>query len=232
MQRCHGLIGGLVGVLMVGLIGCEDTQKKISTLESDNQTLKADVERLRSELTAAQGARDQCLQDKLALQEDNDAMRGQVAQKPANKPLPPADHKSAKQGTAPANWKAVDGGAVLSIEGDLFAPGKTDLQNEAKTSLNKIVSEIRSNFGDRDIYVIGHTDASPIKRSKFKDNRELSAERAAAVARYLESQGIDAKHLAACGWGEHKPVAPNDTKAGMNKNRRVEIFAADPGFMR
>ncbi|RME41480.1 MAG: flagellar motor protein MotB, partial [Planctomycetota bacterium] len=74
----------------------------------------------------------------------------------------------------------------------------------------------------------GHTDDTPIRKSGWKDNYELSAQRALAVVRYLGSKGIDFKRLIACACGEHRPRVPNRSAAERARNRRVEIFAVDP----
>ena len=67
--------------------------------------------------------------------------------------------------------------------------------------------------------MVGHTDTDPLKatKDKYKDNWELSAERALAVTRYLVSQGVAAEALTAAGRGEFHPL---ESKA---KSRRVEI---------
>lgn len=70
----------------------------------------------------------------------------------------------------------------------------------------------------------GHTDNVPIKTAQFPSNWELSATRAIAVAKfYIYELGFDAHLISAEGYGEHMPVASNDTPEGRLKNRRVEI---------
>ena len=76
--------------------------------------------------------------------------------------------------------------------------------------------------------MFGHTDSDPIRKSGWKDNRELSAQRALAVVRQLQTAGISGGQLVACGWGEHRPLVENSTNTAKAKNRRVEIFAVDP----
>jgi outer membrane protein OmpA-like peptidoglycan-associated protein len=55
----------------------------------------------------------------------------------------------------------------------------------------------------------------------------LSERRAKAVESYLEGRGVDPDAISAKGYGEANPVAPNDTKEGRAKNRRVEFRAAE-----
>ena len=69
------------------------------------------------------------------------------------------------------------------------------------------------------ISVDGHTDSSGNPDS----NLELSAKRATSVFNYLVSAGIEATRIEANGYGDQFPIAPNETKAGRIKNRRIEI---------
>jgi chemotaxis protein MotB len=112
----------------------------------------------------------------------------------------------------------------------LFSSGKADLKKEAGGELNNIVSVLKTRYEGSDIDVIGHTDTDPIKKSKWKDNWQLSAERALAVVRYIESQGIEGQRLRAIGCGEKRPVASNANASGKAKNRRVEIVVNMRGF--
>ncbi len=105
----------------------------------------------------------------------------------------------------------------------LFASGKADLKKQASGELNNIVSVLKMRYEGNNIDVVGHTDSDPIKKSKWKDNWELSAQRALAVVRYLESQGIPGERLRTVGCGEKRSVASNATTSGKAKNRRVEI---------
>jgi chemotaxis protein MotB len=73
------------------------------------------------------------------------------------------------------------------------------------------------------ILFVGHTDSDPIRKSKWKDNWELSAQRALSVVRYLIAKGIDKEKIRAVGCGATKPVASNSTRSGKARNRRVEI---------
>lgn len=76
------------------------------------------------------------------------------------------------------------------------------------------------------VVVIGHTDS----RASRSYNQRLSERRAASVAKYLVSKGVHATSISAFGKGEMQPVATNKTRAGMQKNRRVEIHIAGPAI--
>lgn len=105
----------------------------------------------------------------------------------------------------------------------LFASGKASLKNTTQSDLSHIVSVLKQRYSSRTIDVVGHTDSDPIRKSDWKDNWELSAQRALSVLRYLDSHGIADEHLRAVGCGPARPVASNSTAAGKAKNRRVEI---------
>ena len=69
------------------------------------------------------------------------------------------------------------------------------------------------------IEIYGHTDSAGLA----KRNKELSGERAKAVADYLISLGLDASRIKSFGFGSSKPVSDNETEAGRQLNRRVEF---------
>ena len=105
----------------------------------------------------------------------------------------------------------------------LFSSGQSTLKKATSTELDHIRSVLQQEYRGRQIDVVGHTDSDPIKKSKWKDNWELSAQRALTVVRYLSKRGIDEERIRAVGCGEARPVASNSTSSGKAKNRRVEI---------
>lgn len=105
----------------------------------------------------------------------------------------------------------------------LFDSGKADLKKTTSTELDHIASVINSKYAGKQIDVVGHTDNDPIKKSKWKDNWELSTQRALSVARYLMQRGIPTDRIRASGCGEYRPKASNSTAAGKARNRRVEV---------
>jgi chemotaxis protein MotB len=86
------------------------------------------------------------------------------------------------------------------------------------------------NAKDFDLLVAGHTDDQPISKSKWKDNWELSAQRGLSVLRILTSGGLSSQRTSVRGFGEFRPLEPNDAdKKGNKNNRRVEIFIVGHG---
>jgi len=109
---------------------------------------------------------------------------------------------------------------TITALGDvLFEFGKADLSVEAINVLDKVVS-ILKDYPKSKISVEGHTDS----KGSQKYNINLSQRRADSVARYFIEKGIPGDHIAAIGYGEDAPVAPNNTNEGRAKNRRVVII--------
>lgn len=119
---------------------------------------------------------------------------------------------------------AIRGGRMLiALPNDiLFDSGQTTLKADGKAALAR-VALVLSTVGDRDFLVAGHTDNLPIRTALFPSNWELSTRRAVEVVHILVAQGMNPKVLAAAGYGEFDPVAPNDTAEHRAQNRRIEI---------
>jgi chemotaxis protein MotB len=105
----------------------------------------------------------------------------------------------------------------------LFSSGQATLKKATSAELDHIESVLRQRYPNNQIDVVGHTDTDPIKKSKWRDNWQLSAERALTVVDYLKKRGIAPDRIRAVGCGPARPVASNATSAGKAKNRRVEI---------
>jgi len=105
----------------------------------------------------------------------------------------------------------------------LFDPGRATLKKTTSVELDHIQSVLKQKYSNKQIDVVGHTDLDPIKKSKWKDNWELSAQRALSVVRYLVAHGIAKDKVRAVGYGAGRPVASNATASGKARNRRVEI---------
>ena len=108
----------------------------------------------------------------------------------------------------------------------LFDSGQTEIRPEGLGVLKRVV-EILMTVTDKVIRVEGHTDSIPIGGAlakRYPTNWELSAARALNVTRYLEKEGIDPALLSAVAFGEHQPIAENDTPEGRSRNRRIAII--------
>ncbi len=115
-------------------------------------------------------------------------------------------------------------GLVISINSRvLFASGKSDLAASSE-DLVLHIADVLAPLADNQILVEGHTDSDPIHTAQFDSNWELSGCRASTVLRLLLSTGkLKEENMSAVGYGEYRPIAPNDTPANKAKNRRVNI---------
>ncbi|MCX5786968.1 MAG: OmpA family protein [Elusimicrobia bacterium] len=109
-------------------------------------------------------------------------------------------------------------GLIVNMSGVLFATEKSELQPEAREKLAKI-SGIVLAHPDLRLEVEGHTDSLGGDAS----NQTLSERRAQAARDYLVNQGVSANSVVSRGFGSRQPVDSNDTAAGRQNNRRVEI---------
>lgn len=115
------------------------------------------------------------------------------------------------------------GRMIIVLPNDvLFDSGKTTLKVDGRSALAQ-VGKVLATIPDRDFLVAGDTDNVPIHTEKFPSNWELSTERAVQVVEFLIANGMQPQTLAAAGYGEFDPVAPNDTPEHRNLNRRIEI---------
>jgi chemotaxis protein MotB len=106
----------------------------------------------------------------------------------------------------------------------LFSSGSARVGRAGKEAL-AAVAGVLAGVENKVIRVEGHTDDVP-SGGAYPTNWELSTARALAVLRFLQEQGIDPTRLAAAGYGEYRPIAPNDTPEGRSQNRRIEIVLA------
>jgi chemotaxis protein MotB len=106
----------------------------------------------------------------------------------------------------------------------LFVAGQADILPEARRLIEH-VGTIIANHPSYSLRIEGHTDNAPIRTSRYPSNWELSTSRAVNVVRYLlDKRIIAADRLLAAGFGEYKPLFPNDTPENRARNRRVELL--------
>ncbi|MBM4358941.1 MAG: OmpA family protein [Deltaproteobacteria bacterium] len=118
---------------------------------------------------------------------------------------------------------------VLRLDNDvLFRSGSDELDPRALPLLEALGKELKEK--PVVIKVEGHADTRPINTPRYPSNWHLSSARATAVVLVLaQKSGIPPARLGAAGFGEHQPVASNDTDEGRSKNRRVDIvIGLDP----
>jgi outer membrane protein OmpA-like peptidoglycan-associated protein len=113
-------------------------------------------------------------------------------------------------------------GMVMTLSDVLFDTGGATLKPGADLALNRLADFLEQN-PDTQIIVEGHTDS--VGSDSY--NEDLSRRRGQAVLDALASRGVAANRVQVVGRGEAYPVAGNDTPAGRQQNRRVEIIFSD-----
>jgi len=201
---------------LVALPGCNrNMQRERDSLYAQNIELQDKLERARAALDASEGNNAELLAE-IARLEAQLAENRSMMVAPPSQPVAAANSGFA---SIPGTETFTSPGSVtVRVPGDvLFASGKVDLRSSSKSTLNQIAGVIKREYPGNVIRVEGYTDSDPIRKSKWKDNLELSLNRAAAVERHLITQGIDSDMIYSAGFGAS---SPRESKA---KSRRVEI---------
>ena len=122
-----------------------------------------------------------------------------------------------------------DSGIEMSFRGALFFDsGSFDLRPQAKQLLDNLIPQISLEAKGFAIVIEGHTDNVPLGHKRLT-NWELSSLRACTVLRLFESRGFPRERMKAIGWGDTRPIMPNNDKNGVGiianqaQNRRVVL---------
>jgi len=207
------------------LTGCTNWKKKYSGLEVEHQNLKGLYDNCRSNLEASAADKSKLNQQLVQSIKTIEQLQKEI------------DERNVSPGEASGFGKNMDvkfdanaGTITVTLENTLlFSAGEAKMKANTISELDHIRSVIRDRYSSMPIDVIGHTDSDPIKKSNWKDNWELSAQRALSVLRYLESKGMRQELLRAIAAGSSRPVASNSTESGKARNRRVEIVVRTKG---
>jgi chemotaxis protein MotB len=209
-KKTIALVAALISVCF--FIGCTNWEKKYKAQNVELENLKGLLERERAE--KGQLA-ERATKEQQTIEE--------LQKKIAGQKLSAAEATGFGPGNEVA-FNAAAGTVTVTLPNTvLFDSGKATLKKASSTELNHIASVLRSQYAGRYIDVVGHTDSQPIKKSPWKDNLQLSTERALSVVRYLTEHGIPKDKIRAVGRGDSQPIASNATPSGRAKNRRVEL---------
>lgn len=206
------LVVPVVTVVALSLMsGCTDYKKKYDYLNVEHQNLKGRYENLEGEKLelANRVAQDQ---------QTIDELQRQISE--LNKPAAAATGFEGMD----VEFDAAAGTITVTVQNTiLFDSGKATLKSTTSKELDQVLSVIKQKYASKDIDVVGHTDTDPIVKSSWKDNWELSAQRALSVTRYLIEHGIADKQIRADACGSARPRVSNASAEGKAQNRRVEI---------
>jgi chemotaxis protein MotB len=230
-------------------IDLRNTSQKLSTLEKEHEQLNTyyknlmtssgklnrDIAQQQEQLAAFQ-------QTLSATRKLNDSLSNSLAEREkkvrdleqvlANKDKAVQDLRSRIQ-NALLNFKENDltvtvknGKVYVSLaEQLLFGSGSIDVDSKGVTALQQLAKAIKDQR-DINILIEGHTDNVPVskKSAYMSDNWDLSVMRATSITKILTKAGVSPSQITASGRGEYVPLAPNDSPANKQKNRRTEII--------
>lgn len=211
----------------------------IATLEGRVRDLNAELSSVKADLAAKEAALDTALASNAAVTRDKGALAGEIARMKAaladlEARKAQADARLAEFRDLLARFKSlidagtlqvkiVDGRMVVALATDvLFASGSASLSDDGKKALTEVAA-ILATIPDRQFQVEGHTDNVPIASSQFPSNWFLASARSINVVTHLISGGMSPQFVSGASFGEHRPVANNDTKESRALNRRIEI---------
>ena len=121
-------------------------------------------------------------------------------------------------------WTAGAGESRIYIEGKIvFQTDRAVIRPESEKVLQTLLQFTKEHPEVTRLRIEGHTDST----AGDEYNMELSAKRALAVCNWLVDHGVEPTRLMAVGFGETKPIGPNDTAAGRSENRRTEFHVAE-----
>jgi outer membrane protein OmpA-like peptidoglycan-associated protein len=132
--------------------------------------------------------------------------------------------EDATKGTAVAVSQTQNNELKLDIPSDVsFDTGRADIKPAMRPVLDKFAQSL-TQHPVTNVRIIGHTDST----GSDAVNNPLSMERATSARDYLTARGVGSSRIAIDGRGEREPIADNSTPEGRAKNRRIEVYVAEP----
>ena len=222
----------------------ESQRKRMAELESEVQAKTLELEQLKRQLDSASGRTGiemSTLQQKIAALEEElakkKALIATMQQQLLGGGQLPVELSTMLDFANSSDMVTFDASrGIVKFKSDLLFEKGSDVvspgaQDAVKSLCGILNTEQAKEF---DIIIAGHTDDIPIKRpdtlAKHPTNWHLSAHRAISVLNVMTSNGINSGRLSARGFGEYRPVVPNEPgKKGNPQNRRVEIYIVPKG---
>jgi len=133
--------------------------------------------------------------------------------------------EQATAGTGVQVSQTQDNRLKLNIPSDIsFDTGRSDIKGNFQPILQRFASTLQEN-PNTNVVIIGHTDST----GSDAINQPLSVDRAARTRDYLAGRGVNPNRITIEGRGSREPIASNNDNSGKARNRRVEIYVAEPG---
>lgn len=132
--------------------------------------------------------------------------------------------EQATQGTGVQVSQTADNRLRMEIPSDIsFDTNRADIKDNFRPILDRFATTLKENPATT-VTIIGHTDST----GSDSVNQPLSVERASHTRDYLASRGVSPTRVVVEGRGAREPIASNDDNSGRARNRRVEIYVAEP----
>ena len=209
----------------------ERNRREAATRESEAVRLRAENERRAAEESVRRAAADKAAAEEATRRAEAEKAAARAETEKANKAAEEAkrERDAAYQKLYVSLSEILDTkretrGYIVNLGDVLFDTGKATLKPAAREKLSKLAGILLGYPGALTLEIEGHTDSV----GSDELNNKLSQNRAEAVSSYLAEAGVKPEKIKATrGFGKTKPIATNDTAAGRQQNRRVEVVIDD-----
>ena len=231
-------VAAVLVALSLSAVSCGVSKTKYADLNKNYDAAVAQTKTLQASLDAANKEKEQLQSEKSAIEQqakDNEAMAQQLGTKLQEQQKSVEEMKSTYESLV-GNLKGEldsgklevqqlrDGISVNLAQDILFKSGSANLDKAGQELLLKVSDQLKAS--PFQIVVTGHTDnqkIGPALATRYPTNWELGGARASRIVRLFQEAGIGPERLAAVSFADSRPRMPNDTPAGREKNRRIEI---------
>lgn len=199
-------------------LGDSKAKKKEAAKKAAEDDLAKARAQQAAQQAAAQKADEQAKAEALAKAKAKEEADLKLAQQEKAAAEAKSEAIAATQRAAAAERQKVERFTSSSLTIILYMTNRWEIQETSMSTLHKIVS-LMGEYPESKVEIMGHSD----NFGSTENNQKVSKYRADGVAKFLKDQGIKANRMKISAFGETKPTASNQTKAGMSLNRRVEI---------
>jgi len=209
----------------------EQLNQEVSTLETTVSRKQARINELEAEVGGLRGVRTELEGDLAAVRDRQASIQDALGSLRLVNLDPETDRALQQLAADNSNLIRYDAAhGMITFTSDLtFASGSDEVQSQAREGLVQLAQIMTTPRATAyDLRIVGHTDSQPMSNPatirRFHSNRHLSFFRAAAVEKILRQAGLPGNRMETVGWGEYRPMVPNNPRGGTAANRRVEIF--------
>ena len=234
-----GMIVGIAAAAGTYFLFVVPTQEQRDALANDKNALETELTETKHAMGKQTEQIERLLRDKDSLSEEKTQAKGQLERALKEKQEALAALAKAKKELSDALGTQIAAGDVLIKERNgelvldvadrlLFDTGKAEITEGGQAFLLEVAKSMKR-LGPAQVFRVGgHTDNQRVVSKEvaelYPTNWELSTARATNVVRFLQDRGrVPGRQLVAAGFAEYRPVATNQTEAGRQQNRRIEI---------